>query len=498
MAKKAIVIFLNRVTKRVRRQHLLIKVLIGMTISLICSFILTLLSLMVVIPHTLEKCLLIVIGGLLISLVYGMLKAPKKQDVARLLDATGLEERVSTALMLINEESMRSKLQQEDTWEHLKQYDMKQHFPWKLPLKRIGINLLLILGISVLMLIPTKAKLLEKEWKNFEKEKSKLQRQLEAAKKEINEVGNLTEKEKIQIGELLENTLQEIPKTEKQSEVEKTMQRLDKKLEKVTEQVVDEKGKEQLQSIQRQLTSEFAKKMSENAKKDLSALKDTLEKNKLTKPLADTLMSDLADQKAIEEAARALQEQLSKLSDAEKKALAQTFKEAADKVSDASLANYLATASQEILQQQLSMEEMEAALNQLKNMAQNNKQNQGEGQNQWQGQSQGQGENQGSGNGSGWDTGSKNGKQEESNGSIGSPTQMLENNDITQLSGQIDHETQIKQEEIPYGLNIAGEKIDYHEVVGEYSDKALESIEEETMPEQMKEVIKTYFEAINE
>ena len=68
----------------------------------------------------------------------------------------------------------------------------------------------------------------------------------------------------------------------------------------------------------------------------------------------------------------------------------------------------------------------------------------------------------------------------------------------TNLTGQVNQNANIQQSEVAYGINIAGEKVDYHSVVGDYTDEALESIDQKAIPENMKEAVKDYFEAINQ
>ena len=47
------------------------------------------------------------------------------------------------------------------------------------------------------------------------------------------------------------------------------------------------------------------------------------------------------------------------------------------------------------------------------------------------------------------------------------------------------------------GFNVAGEKVDYDKVIGDYSNSALEGANNSNLPQSLKDIIKDYFEGLN-
>ena len=93
--------------------------------------------------------------------------------------------------------------------------------------------------------------------------------------------------------------------------------------------------------------------------------------------------------------------------------------------------------------------------------------------------------------------GSNIGHEKQNEGTIKTPGENITSHE-EQLSGKVNENGEMKQGEVEYGINIAGEKIDYHSVIGNYTDEALDKVENAPVPDQMKDVVKDYFEAINQ
>ena len=524
MAKTNILDFLKRVARRVRCQRLIQNLMFSVALGLGVCFLIILISLFITIPYTPEKCIGIVCASLLAGVVCSIIKSPKKQEIAKLVDETGLQERVSTALMLLESTTPLSNLQREDTLKYIKNYDIKAHFPIKISMKHMGINMILALICVISCMIPTSAKQTEKSLRGFAKQKEEIVKQIEEAKKVIGQEEKLSEPEKKMALDLLEKAANEIPKAENEEEIEKVMERLDKKIEKASESIKKQEGKDALEKLSKDLTKEFKEKRQKKAKDDLESLSKILEKNELTKDLAkqleaakdnnDNLNNENDDQeeKKLAEALEELRKQLESLSEVEKAALANALTQAASSLNNQEVAASLQNASGQISQGTLSTKALQAALQNLKDSASGNQNsnsanqsNSGQGNNQGNssvqgnGQSNSQGNGQGSGNGTGggWNKGSNIGHETPSEGNTKRPEENITSQDV-QISGSSSGSGQIKQGEIPYGINIAGKKVDYHSVVGDYTNEALEKVENAPVPDEMKEVVKDYFEAINQ
>ena len=526
MAKTNILDFLKRVARRIRCQRLIQNLMLSVALGLGVCFLLILISLFITVPYTPEKCIGIVCVSLLAGIIYSSIKSPKKQEIAKLVDETGLQERVSTALMLLESTTPLSNLQREDTLKYIKNYDIKAHFPIKISMKHMGINMILALICIISCMIPTSAKQTEKSLRGFAKQKEEIVKQIEEAKKVIGQEEKLSEPEKKMALDLLEKAANEIPKAENEEEIEKVMERLDKKIEKASESIKKQEGKDALEKLSKDLTKEFKEKRQQKAKDDLESLSKILEKNELTKDLAQQLeavkdnngnlnnINDDGEEKQLAEALEELRKQLENLSEVEKAALAHALTQAASHLNSQEVAASLQNASGQISQGTLSTKALQATLQNLKDSANQNSNStnqsnsgqgnnqgrssvQGNGQSNGQGNSQGNGQGSGNGTGGGWNKGSNIGHETPSEGNTKRPEENITSQDV-QISGSSSGSGQIKQGEIPYGINIAGKKVDYHSVVGDYTNEALEKVENAPVPDEMKEVVKDYFEAINQ
>ena len=465
--------------------------------------------------------------GLIGSWLYNHIRAPKKQEVAFLIDQTGLEERLSTALMLIEDETTLGKLQREDTINCIKGYSLKEHFPMKVSGKKLGVNIILMVACMILFMIPTKAKLIEQTIRAFEKEKKAVSTQVEKQKELIEKENVLSQVEKEELTQLLDKTLKEIPKAKDGKEMDKAMERLFKKLENEANKIENKKAQETVNQMNKTLTESFQKKAKEEAKQDLKALKEGFSKNELTKAIAQSIDSNQENE--LQESIEELKEQVETLNEKEKQALAQAMANIAQTMNNDQLASSLNQASHNIMSGTLNTSQLKGALTQIKQLASGSNspsnspnenaqgsnnanssqgnQNKGNSQNGNNGGNSGQGggkgnngsnssQGSGKGNGQGWNKGSDHGKEKAPDGNEGDYQDNLGKQ--SNLLGEIENQDNIEQTEIAYGINIAGKKVDYHSVVGEYTDEALENIDSVAVPEDMKEMIKDYFEAINE
>ena len=504
--------FIKKAARRVNNQRMIQHLLQGVMISLGCCLLLIIIGLMVAIPYTPEKCLIIVTIGIGISIGYSIFRTPKLSEIALMLDQTGLQERVSTVLMLIKKEDSLSQLQREDTIAHIKNYDLKAHFPMRFSTKKLMMVIALLAACVLIFMIPTKARQVEKQVRGFDEQKNEIVKEIEKQEKLL-EKESLSEQQKKQVAKLLEKAKQEIPKADQEEEIEKTMERLSKKLENMTKELEEPKVQQTINKLNQNLTRDYQNKMQQKAKSDLDSLIKKLSKNEQTKDLAQSLKQDKNQEESNQEENQQNNEEQTQ----EKQALANTLSQAAANLNSSQLAAQLNSASAAISSGQFNTIGLQTALANLKNAAQvmqNSGQINGNGSNTSGANGQngnGQGNN-GSGNGSGqgnngngqggqgngWNKGSKQGKEEKSTGDTKKAPIDEGQGYNTNLTGQVNQNANIQQSEVAYGINIAGEKVDYHSVVGDYTDEALESIDQKAIPENMKEAVKDYFEAINQ
>lgn len=517
---KAILIFLKKASKRIKANFLLNVGIVGLKILLCLIFSLLLISLFITIPYVLEISLMILVLGLIIILIYGFIKAPKKEKVALMVDSKGLNERLITSLELINSEDNISIAQKKDTVECIKNFDIKKNLKISIDKKQVLLSLALIIMCILVMFVPTNARKEAEKIRDFNKYQKAVIEKVEKEKEDIEKSENLTQEEKDELKKILEDAKKELKESEKKSEVNNTLERLEKKLEDKKEGLASEKAKEVVEKAKQDLLNEFNKEKEESAKKDVNKLVNELMKNQQSKPLGEAILN--GDKEAINEELAEIQNKLSSMSSAELNALSESLKDAALEMSNEELAEALENVANSILNENLDIESLSASISQAVNSSngQNNSQSNGQNQNASNGQGQGQGSGQGAGQGqgqgeggsggsgsgsgagqggAGWNTGSTIGKENDLENSTAEQIYIPGRNEGTDsnLTGNKNNSGNTQQIETENGLNVGGEKVDYDKVIGDYSNSALEGANNSNLPQSLKDLIKSYFEGLN-
>lgn len=519
---KAISSFVDKASKRIKINFLLNLSIVGLKFLLCLSLGLLLTSLVITVPYIEKISISIVVIGLICTLIYGLIKAPNRKRVALIVDSTGLKERVTTSLELIGEEDNISIAQKEDTVRSIKNYDMKKNLKIKVDSKQIYLIVGLI-GMCILTsLIPTTAKKNADNIKEFNKYKNEIINKLEKEMEEVYKIEDLDEKEKEEVKKILEDTKKELKEGAKKLELNKTLERLEKKLEDKKEELKTEEGKKALDNIKKDLLDDFNKKKKEEAKKDLNKIINELMKKEESKSLAEALMSD--NEEELAKALSDLKHSLGDMSTAELSKLSDSLKKASGQMENEDLAKALSDASSSVLDGEINTGDLAEALTSAKKEA-NKEKDEGEGEGageesesgegsegsesgegEGQGQGSGSGESQGNGTGqgqgaggTGWDTGSTEGVEKESENKTGEQIFIPgrnEGND-SNLTGNKNEGGDTQQVKTENGLNLDGSKVNYDKVIGDYTNSALEGANNSNLPESLKDLIKDYFEGLN-
>lgn len=523
---KAILMFINKASKRIKANFLLNLSIVGLKLLLCLIFSLLLISLFITIPYVEETCIGILVIGLIITLIYGFIKAPKKDKVALIVDSKGLDERLITSLELIGCEDNISLAQKNDTVEHIKTFDIKKNIKISIDKKQSLLSLGLIIMCILVIFVPTTARKEAQKIRSFDKYQKSIIEKVEKENKEIEKSEDLSKEEKEEIKKILENATKELKESEKKSEVNKTLERLEKKLEDKKEKLSSEKSKEALEKSKKKLLDDFNKEKEATAKKDVNKLVNELMKKEESKPLADAILS--GDQESINKELSEIQNKLGSMSSSELNELSEALKNAALEMSDEELAEALKNASNSVLDKKLDGESLSGAISKSvnssngQNTSSSNEQSSSSGQNQSQGQGQGSGSGQGTGSGNGkgqggsggsggngsgsgtgsgtgWNTGSTIGKENDLDNSPGEQIYIPERNEGNDgnLTGNKNENGNSQEIESQNGLNLGGEKVNYDKVIGDYSNSALEGANNSNLPQSLKDLIKNYFEGLN-
>jgi len=520
--QNTIAIILVRIKSRLTIKNSINNCIIGIIFALLVGIVMDLLSRIIPIYNVYGKWIIIVTLAFIATLSYSIITAPSLHKTAEIVDSYGLKERVSTTLEYQDSDSPYKNALIQDTIETLSKFNYKKSitlFPNK---KTLIILLSLTFAFIVAYFIPNPKKALAEEkhtLKQYQKEKEK---EIKEAEKKINEDMKLTEEQKKELQASLAQLKKEIKEAQEKKEVDKAIEKTAKKLE--------------------------LKKQEELAK-DLKNLEDILEKNKNTKELSAALKN--SDVNKMKEELEALKNKLKDMSDKEKEELKETLAKASDSVNSSELKNQINSLSsamtsgdevainqsvdsiQGTLMDGISQQQMNNALAQLQDaLVASQKGNgtqlaQGDGDNQGNGQGNGQGNNKENSKGSGQSNdlggGAGNGSSDADGGvtdyssgsgiannqggssrekeyeKIFTPKRIEGTGESSSLTGKKGSNSGNSESYITDDSNaVLGELVPYDQVAGEYSDKAMESLNSYEIPEGMIEIIKEYFSSLQE
>lgn len=459
--------------------------------------------------------------GILAALVRALLRYPSAKKAALTLDQTGLKERTVTALFLAGDDSLFANLQKKDAWEHLSPIRLRKQLPLSIRWRQPAVLVLtcLVLGISCLLPSPAKekAQTTHQVVQKAKKEIEKVKKAEEDLAKEDSAQKKGEQKELEEYRKLMDSIRKELADAKTQEDLDKALERASRKLN----QTVAKTSQKTLKSNMQQLASSLSgeKAGSQASQETQAAAKEQAdEARKLMEKLAQS--NDL--KKLTQEEQKALQEALKQLSGSTSDAaLQQALNQLSSQLSSGNFsADALASAQAAVsaLSQQLNQQ---LASNGGQGTSGSNGQNagnsgsdsdsqsggNGQGQGNGSGSGNGQGSGSGSGNGSGsgggsgigtgWNYGSTKGKQKD----ISYDGEMVS---IPNKTGNDSNLTGRKKDGTSYttkggeALTWSGSQVDYGKVIGEYSDQALSKIGSSSYPAGVQDIVKSYFEDLNQ
>ena len=525
---KKILNFVNKVSRRIKLNFFLDKLLMGLNASLALILFILIASSIITFEYSYELSFIALILIISISIVVGIMKGPNKNQISLIVDSKGLDERVTTSLEFINDESEIAIAQKKDTLDKIKDFNIKEKLPIRIRKQEMLRLIGLIIACLIVVAIPTNAKKEASKLRNFRKIKNETIEKIEKEEAKALSVNDLTEEEKKKLKKMLDDTKKEIKDLNKNDNISKLMNRLDKKIEVLKDATKSEKGKKLIEDIKKNIINEQKTKMTNEALKNLNELNKRLKNSEKGKEILEAMKS--GDKNALERKLKELNDSLNNLSDSEKSKLSNELLEAASNLTDEDLKNLLEQASENILDGQLtSSEELANALAELSQSAtgvdasssisvnssssnknsNSNNGNSGSGSGQGNGKGSGNGSGSGSGSGtgkgsgngsgkgggSGWNTGSKNGVEnmEEPNSGeqVFIPGRKDGNDD--NLTGDKNKSGSTQSIETQSGLNLDGQKVQYDNIIGDYSKQEIDSMDKSTIPQSLQDVVKNYF-----
>lgn len=250
MEKKEILRYMKKVQKRVFLREAAQLLLVYLSFGLGIGILINVISLLVPFYRAWELALGAVLLLFLAGICFSMIRFPGKKKAACLLDGKGLQERVTTALEQMEDDSEIVRLQRRDTVQRLQDFSVKESFPLQVELKKLLVLFGLFSIFTATALLPSKAK--EEAVKRHElseQANAQVQRAEEFKKlldteKELKEL--LPAEAREELKKQLDQSIQELSSAKSKGELQKAQTRLEKKAEKALEEALKEGGFEKL------------------------------------------------------------------------------------------------------------------------------------------------------------------------------------------------------------------------------------------------------------
>lgn len=441
--------------------------------------------------------------GFVITLVAGWIVAVKRYPNMRRttlqIDSKGLKERVTTSYELAGKTDFYSELQKSDTIKRIQGIHIRKSFPLMVR-KRVYAFLFLALIFTVTTaMFPAKSKEVAREQHELQEQIEEKADALEEIVEEFSKQYELTKEQQEALEELLADTIKELEAVEDYEQIAKVEERFQNKLKEQFQEPMN--NYQEAKAIENAIQEKMENGMTEEARQELA---DAI--NDLQQQAKDQELQDLAEQIAqeLEENGEISQETMERLEEYINDNYSQIGQPGQPGQGQQGQQGQNGQNQPGQGQQGQNGQNQQGQGQQ----GQNGQNQPGEGQQGQQGQNgQGQQGNQGqqgqqgggNGSGSGWDEGSKYGTQEKGN-STGERVMVGEDdlpaNETLNGQANADGDSNYVQSEQVFAWN--GNAVEFSQVIGEYTNRAYNSLQNSNLPESMKSLIRDYFSGLNE
>lgn len=458
--------------------------IIGITISLILCTITIVLSKFVFISNFKNKLFIYILLGLVFSIFMIIFKRPDIYEVAKIGDTLGFKERFITAIELSNSNDTMYLLVLKDAIEQAKSANFNSLYKINISSKKYIALIVALIATVVSGFIPV----IETDKIN---KQANLEQIVNDKLEEIDELSKQIENNKLK--EQLKELSKELKKVSFEAEAIKAVQKAQYKLKEIENKTAPKSIKELGQQLAK---NELTKQLGQNLQ-NLSAnqLKNDLDnlKNKLQNMSSDELKKLANDMQT-------LAQQLEQ--DNNLKSLISSFSEALASTNLEQINNSLDALGSELDKALNESEELKEAIDKINKILNDNKSstNQNVDNTTSDNNSQAQNGNSNSNKSNGGDGGAPasgrgTGSIENKDGTINN-SKNLETEKVY-IKGELNESGKIEKIE-QKGDGDVGQIIRYDRVYNEYKQEALKSLNDESIPDGMKNLVEDYFSSLEE
>lgn len=511
LKEKQIIQYIKKARTRIFTHRLIHLGAKGVTLGALFALVLQLVAFIIPFYYVNVASICSIAIGFVAFVLYGMVTRLSMKQAALICDSKGLKERVITAYENIDKTDHISLAQRNDALATIKKTPLKTILPFQMDKQKLLFLLGSVCLVTILAFVPTKTKdYAEKEHKQKVVAQKEIKK-LKDAKKELEKISDKdkeTKKVLADVKEALKETKKELKEAKNKEDVKKATKRLSYKMDQAIEKTKNKDVAKALNDIKNVLDNSSSKekeKLIEMAKK-AEELKDKLNNelsDKEKKELSEE-MKDLAKALDDEELAK-LAQQLGEntLSQEEMEQLQASLGEASQQL--ANQAQEAGSMSSSSGSQMASAEGNEGSVGMGNGSGQSgNSGAQGNGQGAGAGQGQGQGGGMGNNNGAGqggtgWNYGSNQGKEDDSSaGTNGDMVTIPNKQSNDNLKGNKNNTGSSYQTQSNSGLSWTGNKVSFGTVYSQYKNNAYKKVSSSYYPASMQDLVKIYFEGLNQ
>ncbi len=525
--------------------------ILGFSTGLILSIAVILVSKFVYVKNIALINVTAILIGILIGIIVAFIKRPSYYKVASIGDSLGFKERFVTAFELITKGSMEinEQLVIKDAYEKAKQANFKKLYKIKAPKRKLQVTLILVVALMVSGYMPVvKADEISKQIEVTERVNEEIKKIEEASKAAQKDVTN---KKAQQINKRVNELIKELKKSSSEADAIKNIQKAQQELKKLSNDSLSKdlkdlgskltqykttknlgealvKGDMQAYARERQNFADKIQNASDKEKEEIiKDLKEFYEELAKDSELRDAVSEfhEMLERENLEDVNNALNnldkqiESLVNESDELKEAINKLNEALSESSNSVGNQNGQQSGSQSSQTSQSGQNMTGQSGNQSNQQNQSgNSQNGQSGQSSSQGsqqnqsgsqssQGQGQGQTPSQGTGDSATSGGTGNSASQNSGGNGRGTGHIENENIYSraASGFEDFEANVTgqqnqggtmEEQQVTGMGNVGKNVPYSEVIGQYSNQELKSLEEFEIPHGMKELVKDYFSTL--
>ncbi len=302
---------ISRVRLRLVFQRILSCLQVTVAVGLLGALGVSLVSLVVPFYYAPHVECGVIAASILAGIVWGVATAPDRRAAALAADSKGYQERISTALELIEEEKEKTNpyisLQMQDTLRAVQNFSVRKSFPLRVNLRFVAVWVVIAVAFVASLFADSLVRQRANELHAIKAQAADTVAQVEEVEKALKDSDEISESELAEYLEQLENSKSELTSASTSEDLLKAQERLEQKLKSVAEETSGTKLAEEAEkaaSSTQSLASDTRQSLLEQAQEALEKAQNGTDEEKenayeklseLASALGDDTLAQAAD-----------------------------------------------------------------------------------------------------------------------------------------------------------------------------------------------------------